>query len=118
MIGFEISHNGKILAIVGAENLIGLNTVLMACGDLSGKPDAVRLFILTVLGMAKGSCENTTIHHTWNSNPTKGEFDIGDTIQIRIVETMEATPPTSSQELENEDAEPPAGGDGKPAPQP
>ena len=117
MIGFEISHNGKTLAVVGAGDLIALNAVLMACGDLSGRPDVVRLFIMNVLGFAKGSNENTTLHHTWNVNPENGEFVVGDTIRIRIVETMKATPPTSSQELENEDAEPPAGGDGKPMPQ-
>ena len=108
MIAYEISHNGKVIAVVGAKDLIGLNAVLMACGELNGASDAVRLFNVTALGVAKGSRKNTTLHHTWTVEPTKGRFDVGDTVTVRIVNAEKVSAPSSTQELENEDAEPPA----------
>ena len=105
MIAFEISQNGKVLAVAGARDLLGLNAILMGHGDLNGVPDAVRILHMSAIGMANGSAENTALHHTWNMSPEKGEFQVGDTVTIRIVETEEATPPTSSEEIEMEDAE-------------
>src|SRR5712671_3003454 len=105
MIAFEISRSGQMLAVVGARDLIGLHAVLMACGDLSGSEGVVPFLSMTALGSAKGSRENTTMHYTWNIAPTE-QFDVGDTLSIRIIRTESPTSPTTSQELENEDAEP------------
>jgi hypothetical protein len=110
MIAFEVSRNGQVLAIVGAHDLIGLHAVLMACGDLSGSDDVVRFFNMTAIGFGKGPRENTTMHHTWSIAPTEEEFEVGDTLSIRIIRTDSPTPPTTSEELvddgsEDEDAE-------------
>ena len=106
MIGFEISRNGNVLAITGGDNLIGLNAVLAACGDLSIS-GGVQVLYMTVLGTAKGTKENTTLHHTWDVAPAGLDtFKVGDSITIRIVEGGKVSVPTSSQELENEKNEP------------
>jgi hypothetical protein len=107
MIGFEISHNGKVLAVVGGNNLFGLNAVLMACGALNGVPNETRVLFMKAMGMAKGPSDNLTIHHSWDMTPPdKDTFKVGDSITIRIIETDRTSPPTSTQELKNEDAEP------------
>ncbi len=105
MIAFEISRNDHVLAVVGARDVIGLHAVLMACGDLSGSDDVVRFFNISALASANGSKENTTMHHTWNIAPTEGDFDVGDTLSIRIIRTECPTPPTTSEELEDADEE-------------
>ena len=110
MIGFEISNNGKVLTIVGGKDLFGLNAVLMACGELSGRSDKGRVLFMKAMGMAKGPSGQTTIHHAWDiSDPEKDTFKVGDSITIRIIETDQTSQHTSTQELENdeEDAEPP-----------
>ncbi|RZA00866.1 MAG: L-2-hydroxyglutarate oxidase [Sphingobacteriaceae bacterium] len=58
---------------------------------------------MTVLGCARGARENTTIHHTWSIEPREGQFDVGDTLSIRIIRTESPTPPTTSEVLEKED---------------
>ena len=106
MIGFEISHDGRVLAVVGGKDFFGLNAILMACGDLNGAPDGVLVMFMKAMGMAKGSSKKTDIHHSWDmADPEKATFKVGDTITIRIIETSAASPPTSTQKLENEDEE-------------
>jgi hypothetical protein len=103
MIAFEISRNGKVLAVVGGKDFFGLNAVLMACGDLNCGPDEEGLVLfMKAMGVAKGSAENTTMHHAWDWSP-EGTFKVGDSITIRIIETDKTSPPTSTQELKNED---------------
>ncbi|MHA3771510.1 hypothetical protein ACXR0O_08230 [Verrucomicrobiota bacterium sgz303538] len=105
MIAFEISRNGQVLAVVGRHDLIGLNAVLMACGDLNGCNGDTLFVNMTALGCARGPTENTTMHHTWSIASAEGSFDVGDTLSIRIIRTEFPTPPTTSEELENEEAE-------------
>ena len=106
MIGFEISHNGNVIAVVGGKDFFGLNAVLMACGDLNGVPDGVLITFIKAMGMAKGPTGKTSIHHSWDiSDPEKAPVKVGDSITIRIIETSESSPPTSTQEFENENEE-------------
>ena len=117
MIAFEISRNGQVLAVVGSHDLIGLHAVLMACGDLNSSDGATQFLYMTGLGSAKGLRENTTIQHTWNIAPPEGQFEVGDTVTIRILRTECPTPPTTTEEHENEDTEPGAALNGGPATQ-
>jgi len=104
MIAFEISRNGQVLAVAGAQDLVGLYTTLMACGDLSGT-DGMSHFFVNAIGHGKGPRENTITNHTWDMAPIAGEFQVGDTLSIRVIQTDSPTLPTTSLEIEDNDSE-------------
>ncbi len=104
MIAFEISRNGQVMAVAGAQDLLGLSTTLMACGDLSGS-DGVTLLFVNAMGQRKGPRENTITNHTWDIAPIEGKFQVGDTLSIRIILTDSPSLPTTSREIEDNDSE-------------
>ena len=60
---------------------------------------------MTAIGSGKGPRENTTMYHTWSIAPTEGDFEVGDTLSIRIIRTESPTLPTTSEQLEDDDSE-------------
>lgn len=105
MIAFEISRNGQVLSVVGTRDLIGLHAMLMVCGDLNSPSGAANIFYMTANGFGKRPGENTAMRHTWSIAPTEGDFELGDTLSIRIIQTASPTPPTTSEQLEDSDTE-------------
>ncbi len=105
MIAFEISRNGEVLAVVGTRDLIALHAVLMACGDLSDSSSDTTFFNMSAIGSGVVPGEKTTMHHTWSISPNEGEFEVGDTLSIRIIRTEYPTPPTTSEQLQDDDTD-------------
>jgi hypothetical protein len=101
MIGFEISLNDTLVATVGANDIISLNAVLAACGDLSGKDPLVTY--MTAIAMANGKTEETFRHDRWEIVSSNNPLSVGDKIGIRIVETDAPTAPDVSEEIEREE---------------
>ena len=77
----------------------------MAFGDLSDSSSDTTFFNMSAIGSGIGPGKNTTMHHTWSIAPNEGEFEVGDTLSIRIIRTESPTPPTTSEQLQDDDAE-------------
>ena len=98
MIAFEVSHNGKLVCIAGANDLAVLNAIVSASGKLGSKTvparpdDKTGEIFYSVGGLTARLDPTKDVHMRWKSvAPLKA----GDVIQVRIVETNTPDRPTS-----------------------
>jgi hypothetical protein len=92
MIAFEVSLNGKRVCIAGAEDLGVLNAIVSACGRLGKKtaparPDETHDIFYSVGGLTSRRDPKKNVHLDWKSI---APLRVGDTVQVRVIETQKA----------------------------
>jgi hypothetical protein len=90
MIAFEISLNGKLVCIAGADDLGVLNTMITASGKLGkqsipARPDDLQGEVFYgVGGLTSRKDPRQDVHLKWiDLDP----LNVGDTIQVRVIES-------------------------------
>ena len=89
MIALEVTLNGKKVCIAGADDLGVLSATLSACGKLglktvAARPEEACDLFYSVGGLTSRLDPKKDVHLNWKSiAPLK----VGDTIQVRIIET-------------------------------
>jgi len=108
MIALEVRLNGKRVCIAGAEDLSVLNTVVSAAGRLGKKtvparPDETADIFYSVGGLTSRPDPGTDVHVNWRS---VAPLRIGDTIEVRILETDSADRANSRRKAKPRNGEP------------
>jgi hypothetical protein len=109
MIALEVSLNGKHVCIAGAEDLGVLNACVSTVGKLGKKttparPDeGVADLFYSVGGLTSRRHPDTDVHVNWKS---VAALKIGDTIEVRIVETDSVDRARSRHKAKPRDGEP------------
>ena len=98
MIAYEVSHNGKVVCIAGAEDLAILTTHITAVGKLGNKTipfhpeEKTGRVSLSVTGLTKRKDSKKDVHLRWVGH---SELKVGDIIQVRVLKTKVADKPKS-----------------------
>lgn len=105
MIALEISLNGKRVCTAGAEDLSVLAAIVGAGGRLGKKtvppPTVPHAIYCDIGGLTSRADPAKNVHLHWQSlKPLK----VGDTIQIRILETTHVDRPKSRTKAERRNA--------------
>ena len=108
MIALEVKLNGKRVCIAGAEDLCVLGASVSAVGKLGKKtvparPDESADLFYSVGGLTSRLPPRANAHVNWQSvTPLK----IGDTIEVRIIETNRADRARSRRKAKPQNGEP------------
>jgi hypothetical protein len=109
MIALEVSLNGKRVCIAGAEDLAVLTTSVAAVGKLGQKTVPARPeetggeFHYSVGGLTARQNPEKDVHLRWKS---VAPLQVGDVIQVKILETDKVDPPRSRKKARPRTGEP------------
>ncbi len=109
MIAFEVSLNGKRICIAGAEDLVVLTTIVTAVGRLGrrtvpARPDqSGREIHYSIGGLTARKNPEKDVHVKWKS---VAPLQVGDVIQVKIIETEKADRASSRQNAKRRPGEP------------
>lgn len=104
MIALSVSLNGKHVCTAGAEDLAVLSMGITASGKLGKKtvparPDDLHAEIFYSVGGLTGRKDpRKDVHLSWQSI---SEMNVGDVIEVKVLETSKVDKPTSRKNAES-----------------